>query len=106
MDGDGSIPLVSLGYMCASGWRGAGSKRLNPAGAKVVIREYNHRALPLHWGGGIQEGPASGDHVNIMVWGGGKLNSFDPLPLKRRLVSTRRKPLKYLILVSNAPFKF
>jgi hypothetical protein len=32
----------------------------------VTIREYSHRALPLHWGGGIQEGPASGDHVNIM----------------------------------------
>ena len=63
VDGDGSIPLVSLGYMCASGWRdGSG---LNPAGAEVKIVEYNHRAMSL-WGGGIQEGRFSGDHVNIM----------------------------------------
>ena len=67
VDGDGSIPLVSLGYMCASGWRhSSSSRRLNPAGIKVKIREFSHRALPLHWGGGIQDGPYSGDHVNIM----------------------------------------
>ena len=64
VDGDGSIPLVSLGYMCASGWRRDAS--LNPGRAKVTIREYPHRALPLAWGGGIQEGKFSGDHVNIM----------------------------------------
>ena len=64
VDGDGSIPLVSLGYMCASGWRRDAS--LNPGRAKVTIREYPHRALPLAWGGGIQEGRFSGDHVNIM----------------------------------------
>jgi len=63
VDGDGSIPLVSLGYMCASGWRD--EPRLNPAGAEVKIVEYNHRAIGL-WGGGIQEGRFSGDHVNIM----------------------------------------
>mmetsp|Transcript_16524 Transcript_16524/g.40667 ORF Transcript_16524/g.40667 Transcript_16524/m.40667 type:complete len:97 (+) Transcript_16524:1389-1679(+) len=48
--------------MCAAGWRR--SKRLNPGGAKVTIREYAHRTGG--WGGGIQDGPASGDHVNIM----------------------------------------
>jgi phospholipid:diacylglycerol acyltransferase len=88
-DGDGSIPLVSLGYVCAEAWRdnsrvsqsgknagdGNGTaasgprsvfaSRLNPSGASVTIREYHHRALGV-WGGGIQEGPGSGDHVNIM----------------------------------------
>ena len=49
--------------MCASGWRDG--SRLNPAGAEVKIVEYNHRAMSL-WGGGIQEGRFSGDHVNIM----------------------------------------
>ena len=63
-DGDGSIPIVSLGYMCASGWRR--SKRLNPGASPITIREFSHRAMNL-WGGGLQDGPASGDHVNIMV---------------------------------------
>lgn len=72
VDGDGSIPLVSLGYMCASGWRGertsasATGADLNPGNVEVKIREYPHRALPMAWGGGIQEGRFSGDHVNIM----------------------------------------
>ena len=76
-DGDGSIPLVSLGYVCAEAWRARGAKfgkknasdafvtRLNPGGAVVKIREYPHRALGV-WNGGLQEGPGSGDHVNIM----------------------------------------
>ena len=94
-DGDGSIPLVSLGLVCADAWRrnaddGGGSvpddgdkgvpgrnrtsssKRiasfvteLNPGGSVVKIREYPHRALGV-WNGGLQEGPGSGDHVNIM----------------------------------------
>ena len=50
--------------MCASGWRRDAS--LNPGRAKVTTREYPHRALPLAWGRGDQEGKFSGDHVNIM----------------------------------------
>jgi phospholipid:diacylglycerol acyltransferase len=94
-DGDGSIPLVSLGLVCADAWRrnaddgsGGGSAddgdpssagrnrtsssfsktfvtELNPGGSVVKIREYPHRALGV-WNGGLQEGPGSGDHVNIM----------------------------------------
>ena len=74
-DGDGSIPLVSLGLVCADAWRrdAPGTKNgsdafvtpLNPGGAVVKIREYPHRALGV-WNGGLQEGPGSGDHVNIM----------------------------------------
>lgn len=89
-DGDGSIPLMSLGYVCAEAWRDgsrwskqeskdsnddsySGRQRpradyispLNPSGSVITIREYEHKALGV-WGGGIQEGPASGDHVNIM----------------------------------------
>ncbi len=89
-DGDGSIPLMSLGYVCAEAWRDgsrwskqeskdsnddsySGRQRpradyispLNPSGSVITIREYEHKALGV-LGGGIQEGPASGDHVNIM----------------------------------------
>ena len=86
-DGDGSIPLISLGYVCADAWRdgslGWGNRgnrsddshkerkrrdfvsHLNPGGAVVKIREYEHKPIGV-WNGGMQEGPQSGDHVNIM----------------------------------------
>lgn len=31
-DGDGTVPLVSLGYMCASAWQ---TEELNPSGMKA-----------------------------------------------------------------------
>ena len=37
-DGDGSVSLLSLGYMCARGWRD--NAHLNPAKAKVINREH------------------------------------------------------------------
>lgn len=37
--GDGTVPLASLGYMCAGPWRRRGA--LNPSGMRVIIREYN-----------------------------------------------------------------
>ena len=61
VDGDGSIPLVSLGYVCRH-WRD--NRKLNPANVSVVSREYHHRALPLGVGG--FQGKTEGDHVNIM----------------------------------------
>lgn len=61
VDGDGSIPLASLGYVCRH-WRD--SRKLNPANVSVVSREYRHRALPLAVGG--LQGITEGDHVNIM----------------------------------------
>lgn len=36
-DGDGTVPLLSLGALCRGGWRGA---ELNPGGLQVVTREY------------------------------------------------------------------
>lgn len=38
-DGDGTVPLLSLGALCAGGWK---TKRLNPSGLEVVVREYPH----------------------------------------------------------------
>jgi phospholipid:diacylglycerol acyltransferase len=36
-DGDGTVPLLSLGGLCRGAWM---KGRLNPAGSKVVTREY------------------------------------------------------------------
>lgn len=38
-EGDGTVPLLSSGYMCAKGWN---LKRFNPAGIKIKVREMTH----------------------------------------------------------------
>ena len=38
-EGDGTVPLLSNGYMCAKGWH---IKRFNPAGAQVKVYEMPH----------------------------------------------------------------
>jgi hypothetical protein len=43
-DGDGTVPLLSLGALCAGGWR---TRRLNPAGVGVVIREYPNNPVAV-----------------------------------------------------------
>ena len=43
-DGDGTVPLASLGYHCASGW---GGSRLNPSKVRVRLKEYEHEAASL-----------------------------------------------------------
>jgi len=61
-DGDSTVPLVSLGYMCRGGWL---TPDFNPSGVKVVTREYkdfgNFKMLDP-----FREGPNSGHHVDIM----------------------------------------
>jgi len=42
-DGDGSVPLLSLGYLCADAWTRP-SSGLNPSRASVYTREYAHKA--------------------------------------------------------------
>ena len=61
VDGDGSIPLVSLGYACASPWR---TKSKNPSSIPIKIREYKHQRKPMIEGG--FQGVTEGEHVNIM----------------------------------------
>lgn len=61
-DGDGTVPLMSLGYMCNKGWRSA---RYNPAGIRIVTREYQHN--PVHFLQDLRGGPLSGDHVDILL---------------------------------------
>jgi len=83
-DGDGSIPVTSLGAMCAHGWQ---QERFNPSHMRVVTREYRcalpwsiqlgnpfrvraspqhsrHDALPLTKA--MQGGPRTADHVDIL----------------------------------------
>lgn len=60
-DGDGTVPLVSLGFMCARGWR---ERKFNPGGVDVRIREYKHNPVSLIYD--ARGGPATSDHVDIM----------------------------------------
>jgi phospholipid:diacylglycerol acyltransferase len=64
VDGDGSVPLLSLGYLCADGWRRK-ETGLNPSRAKVVTREYKHKQ-ELVFEDPMRGGPYSSDHVDIM----------------------------------------
>eukprot|EP01105_Mastigella_eilhardi_P015273 TRINITY_DN347_c0_g3_i10.p1 TRINITY_DN347_c0_g3~~TRINITY_DN347_c0_g3_i10.p1 ORF type:complete len:437 (+),score=95.63 TRINITY_DN347_c0_g3_i10:795-2105(+) len=59
-NGDGTVPLVSLGYMCVDGW--PNHPELNPSGIRVVTKEYKHNPFVLD----LRGGQATGDHVDIM----------------------------------------
>ncbi|KAF2274861.1 Phospholipid:diacylglycerol acyltransferase [Westerdykella ornata] len=58
-EGDGTVNLLSSGYMCAKGWK---IKRYNPAGAKIKIFEMPHEPDRFSPRGG----PNTGDHVDIL----------------------------------------
>lgn len=58
-EGDGTVNLLSSGYMCAKGWK---LKRYNPAGVQVKIYEMPHEPDRFSPRGG----PNTGDHVDIL----------------------------------------
>ena len=58
-EGDGTVNLLSLGYMCTKGWT---LPRFNPAGVKIVTREMKHEPDRFSPRGG----PNTGDHVDIL----------------------------------------
>ncbi|KAI8318867.1 Lecithin:cholesterol acyltransferase [Martensiomyces pterosporus] len=60
-EGDGTVPLLSLGYMCASGWR---KPLFNPHGVRVVSREFVHAPSAAYKD--IRGGAGASDHVNIL----------------------------------------
>ncbi len=62
VDGDGTVPTLSNGYMCAHAWKRAA--HLNPAGMRTVTREYGH--APSSGIGNIRGGPGASDHVDIL----------------------------------------
>ncbi|EXJ85703.1 phospholipid:diacylglycerol acyltransferase [Capronia coronata CBS 617.96] len=59
-EGDGTVNLLSTGYMCAKGWKKI--KRYNPAGVKVTTYEMPHEPDRFNPRGG----PNTGDHVDIL----------------------------------------
>eukprot|EP00590_Aulacoseira_subarctica_P012224 CAMPEP_0172417628 /NCGR_PEP_ID=MMETSP1064-20121228/4168_1 /TAXON_ID=202472 /ORGANISM="Aulacoseira subarctica , Strain CCAP 1002/5" /LENGTH=651 /DNA_ID=CAMNT_0013156103 /DNA_START=35 /DNA_END=1990 /DNA_ORIENTATION=+ len=62
-DGDGTVPLISQGYMCASGW--VENPKLNPSRIKTITREYVHKeSFQLDDPG--RGGPYSSEHVDIL----------------------------------------
>lgn len=58
-EGDGTVNLLSTGYMCAKGWH---IKRYNPAGVEVKVFEMPHEPDRFSPRGG----PNTGDHVDIL----------------------------------------
>jgi len=58
-EGDGTVNLLSIGYMCNSGWK---YHRYNPAGVKIKTFEMPHEPDRFSPRGG----PNTGDHVDIL----------------------------------------
>lgn len=58
-EGDGTVSLLSMGYMCSRGWR---IKRYNPAGVKITVHEMLHEPDSYSSRGG----PNTADHVDIL----------------------------------------
>jgi phospholipid:diacylglycerol acyltransferase len=60
-NGDGTVPILSSGYMAHSGWN---SRLHNPHGVRSVIKEYKHNpsrsVIEIRGGGG------SAAHINIL----------------------------------------
>lgn len=62
-DGDGSVPLLSLGYMCQK--FAEPRSRHNPSGIKVFTRERKHE-VEISLADPGRMGPRSGEHVDIL----------------------------------------
>ncbi|RFU29111.1 hypothetical protein B7463_g7221, partial [Scytalidium lignicola] len=58
-EGDGTVNLLSVGYMCNKGWN---FHRYNPAGIKIKVFEMPHEPDRFSPRGG----PNTGDHVDIL----------------------------------------
>jgi phospholipid:diacylglycerol acyltransferase len=66
-EGDGTVNLMSTGYMCNKGWK---MKRYNPANVKITVVEMPHEPERFNPRGG----PNTADHVDIL--GRQNLNEF------------------------------
>eukprot|EP01134_Creolimax_fragrantissima_P000514 CFRG0514T1 len=64
--GDGTVPLLSLGYLSTTQWR---TPTHNPYGVKIVTREIAHNPHPLY----VRGGENTADHVDML--GNIKLNT-------------------------------
>jgi phospholipid:diacylglycerol acyltransferase len=62
-DGDGSVPVLSSGYMCVSGW--VDNEHLNPAGIKPIVREYANKEF-FQVNDPMRGGPYSSEHCDVL----------------------------------------
>lgn len=61
VDGDGTVPVLSAGFMCAKAWHG--KTKFNPSGIRTYLREYRHSPPTTLLEG---RGTLSCAHVDIM----------------------------------------
>lgn len=61
VNGDGTVPLISLGYMGRKGWK---NEHINPGNVRTIVREYRHR--PVNLLKDLRGGPSSAGHVDIL----------------------------------------
>jgi len=64
-DGDGSVPLLSLGYLCVDRWTNNKESGLNPSNIPVITREYKHQ-FEFCVDDPIRSGRYGADHVDIL----------------------------------------
>merc|ERR1712113_580318 len=60
-DGDGTVPLVSLGYMCQHGWKDL--PEFNPAGVSIYTKEVEHDPAVIDF---VRGGPTTARHLDII----------------------------------------
>ncbi|KAJ1902053.1 phospholipid:diacylglycerol acyltransferase [Kickxella alabastrina] len=60
-EGDGTVPLLSLGYMCSGAWR---KPLYNPHGVRIVAREFAHNPAAAYKD--MRGGAGASDHINIL----------------------------------------
>ncbi len=68
--GDATVPLVSLGHMCAGPWKTPGSYH-NPGHIQTIIREYIHKTttfdiLTTHLEDALRGGEYAVTHVELL----------------------------------------
>ena len=63
VDGDGSVPLISLGYMSSHVW--PNYTHFNPSSIPIINREYRHEPSSSSVSN-VRSGPKSGEHVDIL----------------------------------------
>lgn len=61
-DGDGSVPLVSLGQPCVGGWS---TKELNPSSTRIITREYKDKSV-FQVDDPLRGGPEAALHIDIL----------------------------------------
>ncbi|KAG0883980.1 hypothetical protein G6F15_005495 [Rhizopus arrhizus] len=64
-DGDGTVPLLSLGYMCtpSGGWT-KHATLYNPGQSPVILREYQHEVSTSKLD--VRGGYKAADHIDIL----------------------------------------